>query len=38
MRLACSVIALLLACACARTPAPTYTKDVAPILFANSVT
>lgn len=38
MRLAFSVIALLLACACARTPAPTYTKDVAPILFANCVT
>lgn len=37
MRLAFSVTALLLAGACSRTPAPTYTRDVAPILFANCV-
>ena len=37
MRFAFSLTALLLVCACARTPAPTYTKDVAPILFANCV-
>jgi Flp pilus assembly protein TadD len=32
------LVFLAITSACARTPAPTYSKDVAPILFANCVT
>jgi tetratricopeptide (TPR) repeat protein/mono/diheme cytochrome c family protein len=38
MKCAVPLAVFLAASACARTPAPTFTRDVAPILFANCVT